>query len=285
MIITNQNQVLWEENNYTEQQMNYNNKSESEINATTSDTKTSSTPIDWKSITDPKLRKKAEAKAYYEANKDKKKAYYQENKSKIKAYNEANKEKQKAYREANRDKANARQKAYCEANKDKIKAYYQESKDELKAYYQENKVEIRAKHKEYRDSNKPLIKIRKEVYRKANLDKINAYHNHRYETDIQYRLSKLLRTRLWCALKGGWKSGSAVKDLGCTIPELQTYLESKFQSGMTWDNQGEWHIDHIKPLASFDLTNREQLLIACHYSNLQPLWATENIVKSDIWTD
>jgi len=60
-------------------------------------------------------------------------------------------------------------------------------------------------------------------------------------------------------------------------------LESKFQPDMNWDNWASdgWHIDHIKPLASFDLTDREQLLIACHYTNLQPLWAKDNIAKSD----
>ena len=85
------------------------------------------------------------------------------------------------------------------------------------------------------------------------------------------------------ALKGNYKNGSAVKDLGCSIDELKTYLESKFQLGMTWDNWSKdgWHIDHIKPLSSFDLTDKKQLLEACHYTNLQPLWATDNLSKGD----
>jgi hypothetical protein len=71
--------------------------------------------------------------------------------------------------------------------------------------------------------------------------------------------------------------------LGCTIPELKFYLESKFQPEMTWDNWSYegWHIDHIIPLDSFDLSNKEEFLKACHYTNLQPLWAEENFKKNN----
>jgi hypothetical protein len=85
------------------------------------------------------------------------------------------------------------------------------------------------------------------------------------------------------AIKNNQKIGSAVKDLGCSIEELKIYLESKFQEGMSWDNWSlkGWHIDHIKPLASFDLTDRNQLIQAYYYTNLQPLWAKDNMAKSD----
>jgi hypothetical protein len=83
------------------------------------------------------------------------------------------------------------------------------------------------------------------------------------------------------AIRRGWKAGSAVRDLGCTIPEFMNYIGLKFKPGMSWDNHGKWHLDHIRPLSSFDLTNREQFLRAAHYTNYQPLWARENMAKGD----
>lgn len=78
-----------------------------------------------------------------------------------------------------------------------------------------------------------------------------------------------------------YKTTSAVRDLGCTIEFFQTYVESLWQPGMTWENWTKhgWHLDHIKPLASFDLEDPEQCKLAVHYTNLQPLWAHENWVK------
>ena len=104
---------------------------------------------------------------------------------------------------------------------------------------------------------------------------------------LKKKLANGLRNRLKNALHGNYKSGSAVRDLGCSIEELKQRLEKQFYTNsetgemMTWDNYGYrgWHVDHIIPLASFDLTKREQLLKACHYTNLQPLWAKENLSK------
>jgi hypothetical protein len=110
-----------------------------------------------------------------------------------------------------------------------------------------------------------------------------AERKYRYNTDIKFKLSIVLRTRLNAAIKNGQKAGSAIKDLGCSVDLLKSYIESKFLPNMTWDNWGKdgWHIDHIIPISNFDLTNREELLKACHYSNLQPLWALDNFMKSD----
>ena len=83
------------------------------------------------------------------------------------------------------------------------------------------------------------------------------------------------------AIKSNQKAGSAVRDLGCSIKEFKACIESKFQHGMTWDNHGfhGWHLDHIIPLSKFDLTDREEFLKACHYTNIQPLWAYDNLSK------
>jgi hypothetical protein len=101
----------------------------------------------------------------------------------------------------------------------------------------------------------------------------------RYSNEIDFRLKAILRARLNGAIKDNHKSGSAVRDLGCSIEDLKKHLESQFQEGMNWSNYGSWHIDHIIPLAAFDLSNPNELKSACHYSNLQPLWAKDNLLK------
>lgn len=108
------------------------------------------------------------------------------------------------------------------------------------------------------------------------------YFRNRFHTDIQHRLKVSLRTRLSRAIKRKCMRDASVTCLGCTLSGLVWHLESLFQSGMTWENRGRvgWHIDHIKPLAAFDLTDPVQLGAACHYTNLQPLWA-DNMKKRD----
>ena len=108
------------------------------------------------------------------------------------------------------------------------------------------------------------------------------YFNDRYHSDIQFRLAKVLRSRIRMALKNNQKTGSAIRDLGCSMEELMQHLKGQFQSGMSWKNYGAWHIDHIVPLSSFDLTNKEQFKKACHFTNLQPLWAEDNITKGGL---
>ena len=109
------------------------------------------------------------------------------------------------------------------------------------------------------------------------------YKKEKYNSDIDFKLKTVLRSRLNRAIKNNWKNGSAVSNLGCTIEEFKLYLESKFQEGMSWDNWGVfgWNIDHIIPLSKFNLNIKEDLCRACHYTNLQPLWAKENASKGD----
>jgi len=268
---------IWEENSYTEQKKNDKNNNEFVHCVTTTTTKNDSTLKDWKDITNPKERRKAWMKDYYETNKEKLK-------EQSKVYWEVNKDKRKvqmkAYRETNKEKAKAYQKTYCESNKDKLKIVN-------KNWNENNKDKRKEYSKVYWEVNKDKIIVKTKVYREANKDKIKlkkkAYCKNKRKTDIQFRLSCNLRSRLKSAIKGNFKAGSAVKDLGCTVEQLKQYLESKFSPGMTWDNWtvDGWHIDHIKPLASFDLTDRNQLLEACHYTNLQPLWAKDNLSKND----
>ena len=90
-----------------------------------------------------------------------------------------------------------------------------------------------------------------------------------------------LRNRINGALGGINKSASTQELLGCSVDEFVSYLESKFTDGMTWENRGRsgWHIDHIRPCATFDLTDPEQQRQCFHYTNLQPLWAKQNLSK------
>jgi len=82
-------------------------------------------------------------------------------------------------------------------------------------------------------------------------------------------------------LCGNWKCGKTVELLGCNSKQLRQHIEIRFVEGMTWDNQGQWHIDHIKPCSLFDFSKVEEQRKCFHYSNLQPLWAKDNIRKSN----
>jgi hypothetical protein len=250
---------------------------ENEIIDTTNDIKKNLEKKSWKDITNPKERQKAYRKAYREANKEK---LSKQNKDYVKINKDRIKIQRKDYYKINRDKIKEQSKSYRESNKDKIK-------DINKKYKDKNKVILKEKQKiyakKYREENKQIIKEKKKLKFQREKEKINHQNRVRYSENINYKLKCRLRHRLRMALKGNFKSGSAVDDLGCSIPELKVYLESKFSPGMTWDNWNDvgWHIDHIKPLASFDLTDRKQFLEACHYTNLQPLWAKDNLIKSD----
>lgn len=183
------------------------------------------------------------------------------------------------FRKKNLDAIRKREKEYnCVHREDKAeynKLYYENNKPYYQAnhaeHYQKNLVENQRKGREnyYNNKSKRLAYSKK-------------YNKIRKSTDTNFKLACNLRTRLCQAIGSNQKAGSAVRDLGCTIPELKQYLELKFKEGMTWENWGThgWHIDHIIPLVSFDLTDREQFLKACHYTNLQPLWALDNLKKS-----
>lgn len=90
-----------------------------------------------------------------------------------------------------------------------------------------------------------------------------------------------LKERMRVALNSHVKAGKTAKLLGCSIPELREHLEAQFREGMSWKNYGQfgWHIDHIKPCSSFDLSDPAQQYLCFHYTNLQPLWWFENLAK------
>lgn len=115
--------------------------------------------------------------------------------------------------------------------------------------------------------------------------KSNQWDKERRARDINYRIACNMRSRLSKALRGIVKKSSAVDDLGCSLDEFRSYLESKFESGMSWENYGhgidKWNIDHIKPLSKADLSNHEIQKLLSHYSNLKPMWHIENLKKGN----
>lgn len=92
-------------------------------------------------------------------------------------------------------------------------------------------------------------------------------------------IRKRLRQRVRNALNGFAKAASTMRLLGCSIEELKNHLEKQFRPGMSWDTRCFWHIDHIKPCLKFDLSNPEEQRKCFHFTNLQPLWACENLSK------
>jgi hypothetical protein len=134
-----------------------------------------------------------------------------------------------------------------------------------KNYYMLNKSKFSTWNKNWRNNNN-----RSEYYRKYRSKNISA------------KIACCCRNRIRNCIKKGYKSQSSLFLTGCkTWDELKNHLEKKFTNGMSWANMGEWHIDHIIPCSSFDLTNIEQQMQCFHYSNLQPLWAKDNLSKSD----
>ena len=168
------------------------------------------------------------------------------------------------YRKKNRDKINARFRKWYKNNLKHQKT--------VKEYREKNKERILKYFEEYR--KKPEYKEKFNLYMKN-------WMNNKIKTDPHFKLKVQLTHRIYSALKvkGISKSKRTMKLLGCTVEELLKHLESKFQSGMTKENYGKWHVDHIRPCASFDLTDPKQQSICFHYTNLQPLWAKDNIRK------
>jgi hypothetical protein len=113
----------------------------------------------------------------------------------------------------------------------------------------------------------------------------NNYHakytTNRRNVDINFKLAGNLRPRIRLALKGICKSKTTLELLGCSIEFLKQHLEKQFTKGMNWTNYGKWHIDHIKPCASFNLSKVSEQKKCFNWKNLQPLWAEDNLRKSD----
>jgi hypothetical protein len=161
-------------------------------------------------------------------------------------------------------------------------------KHKFKKWKIKNKDQYNKTISEWREKNidKVRANARKnaKTYRLKNKEKIkkakNKYEKQKMKTDIHYRNKKLIRKRMRNAIKNRKCNQRTEFLLGCTIDEYVRYLESKFKSGMTWDNQKEWEIDHIIPCVAFNLNNIEEQRKCFHYSNTQPLWKKDHKDKT-----
>ena len=136
-----------------------------------------------------------------------------------------------------------------------------------------------ASNTKWRDNNREQHRENSRRWQREHKEHRNAYFKNRYDNNVEHRLAVNLRNRLYQAIKNHQKTGSAVSDLGCSMATFKLYIENQFEDGMTWDNYGDWHLDHVMPLASFDLTNLGEFQTAVHYLNIQPMWALENHQK------
>jgi hypothetical protein len=152
---------------------------------------------------------------------------------------------------------------------------------ERRKYYAENHEKMLEYAKKWRKAHQEETRQYRIEYYQTHKNQISKRFYSRYDNDIGLQISMNLRSRLVKAVLNGRgiKSAKTMALIGCTAAELMAHLEAQFKPGMTWENHGEWHIDHIKPCASFDLVDPEQQKACFHYTNLQPLWKNENLQK------
>jgi len=141
-----------------------------------------------------------------------------------------------------------------------FKGYREKRKDWYSNYY-----------KSYREENKDYYKLKKAEWKKGQ------------QNNTEYQLTERMRKRIWKVMNGTGKSKATAELIGCSPVFLKNYIEGQFKEGMTWENYGEWHIDHIRPCSSFDLEDSKQQKECFNYTNLQPLWAEENLKKGATW--
>jgi hypothetical protein len=190
----------------------------------------------------------------------------------------------------------------CKECRKKYKKSYEQKTNYTKQYFKRNHKKLLQYLKEYRKINKLKLKekrnLRKKLYpelikqiAKRHYNKYKNTHffknkrriakNKKYKTNLQFQIKERLSARLIIALKNNIKSSRAIELLGCSLNEFKIYLKNKFIKNMTWKKfmNGKIHIDHIKPCRLFDLSKVEEQRKCFHYTNLQPLWAKDNLKK------
>jgi len=190
------------------------------------------------------------------------------------------------YSQNNKEKISTSKRKTRQKYKDKIREYESKYKP---IYYQNNIERFKQYKHEYYLKNKESIQQKNKLNYQKNKENIYKHLSDKRKNDIEYSLLCKLRSRINSVIKsrGVRKAHKSIELLGCTVKECREHLEKQFKEGMSWDNHGlyGWHIDHIKPCALFDLTDPEQQKQCFHYTNLQPLWAEDNLRKGDTYDE
>lgn len=200
---------------------------------------------------------------------------------------ECRRERSKEYREQNKEYVKEYNKEYMKRNKEHIKEYKKEYYEQNKEYYKEYNKKYMERNKEYLEEyNKEYYERNKEYfkdYREQNKERINERRRDSYATDDNFKNSVLCRNMLGRILKATnyTKDTRTYEMLGYCNEQLKESVESKFLEGMSWDNYGDWHIDHIYPVARYIKDCVEDPSIINALDNLIPMWAEHNIEKSD----
>ena len=182
-------------------------------------------------------------------------------------------ERSRRWRQANPEKNRERSRRWRKANIEKHREF-------SRRWQQAHRKQSAARSKAWRIANPERFCASTTRWRDTHKNAITA-NRKRYYQIPKNRLMKCLRHRLQRVLSGQIKAASALQLLGCPIESFQLYLQSRFLPGMAWSNYGYWgwHVDHIRPCTSFDLSDPEQQRICFHFSNLQPLWGPDNLSK------
>lgn len=176
------------------------------------------------------------------------------------------------------EKSKMKSKVCCKAcyMKQYNKQYRIDNLESIKKYLKQYRIDNAKSIKQYYIKNAEYLKQYNKQYNIKNVERRNQYQKQRLQSDPLFKMSHNIRKRLYeySKLKGSSRTWDL---LGCSPIELRDWLEGQFKDGMNWDNQGQWHIDHILPLCAAE--NEEDFKILAHYTNLQPLWAEDNLKK------
>jgi len=201
------------------------------------------------------------------------KQYYQKNK---------NKEKERGLKDYydNKSERSLSHQKWKDENQDKIR-------ERSKKYYYGHQEELKKKSLDWATRNKDRKAETLKEWKRNHRSEIRNYEKQKWDNDPNFKMARVLRNRMRHAVKsqGCAKKGHLRDMIGCSISFFKQHIESQFQDGMTWENYGRrgWHIDHIRPCSSFNLTSEKDQKECFHYSNTQPLWEKDNLSKSSYY--